>query len=58
MSMRASVSLGADLGLAGPVQVRDLWQRRDLGVTENSSFSPPAAVPPRDSAFFLLTLSK
>ena len=57
-SMRMSVSLSADLGLPpSSVRVRDLWSRKDVGSLGSGvdSFSPEAAVPPHDSAFFLLT---
>ena len=58
-SMRMSVSLSADLGLpsSAAVHVRDIWSRKDVGSLGSGadSFSPEAAVPPHDSAFFLLT---
>lgn len=41
-SSPVSVSF-SDLGIAGPAQVRDLWQRQDLGVFTNE-FSHPIAI--------------
>ena len=50
-----AVSLPRDLGVSGPMWVRDIWRREDLGLTNDTEFRPPTAVAVRDSAFFLLS---
>jgi hypothetical protein len=59
MPRRSSASLAALAQVLLLTAQHDIWEQKDLGVlTSGDSFGPPAPILPRDSSFFMLSMSK